>query len=55
MKEDLGKKNIEGLECTGSQQTITIPAGEVGNERPISIVTETWYYPRSSRRAVFHY
>jgi hypothetical protein len=45
VKEDLGKRNIEGLECNGTQQTITIPAGEVGNERPISIVTETWYSP----------
>jgi len=45
VKEDLGKRTIEGLECTGTQQTITIPAGQVGNERPISIVTETWYSP----------
>lgn len=45
VKEDLGKRTIEGVECTGTQQTITIPAGEVGNERPIQIVTETWYAP----------
>lgn len=45
VKEDLGKRTIEGVECTGTQQTTTIPAGEVGNERPISIVTETWYAP----------
>ena len=45
VKEDLGKRTIEGMECTGTQQTTTIPAGEVGNERPISIVTETWYAP----------
>jgi hypothetical protein len=45
VKEDLGKKMIEGMECTGTQQTTTIPAGEVGNERPIAIVTETWYSP----------
>jgi hypothetical protein len=45
VKEDLGKRTIEGVECTGTQQTITIPVGEVGNERPISIVTETWYAP----------
>jgi hypothetical protein len=45
VKEELGKKVIEGVECTGTQQTITIPVGEVGNERPISIVTETWYSP----------
>ena len=45
VQEDLGKKVIEGVECTGKQQTITIPAGAVGNERPISIVTETWTSP----------
>jgi hypothetical protein len=41
-QEDLGKRVIEGVECTGKQQTITIPVGSIGNERPISIVTETW-------------
>jgi hypothetical protein len=45
VKEDLGKRSVEGVECTGTQQTITIPAGEVGNERPIQIVTETWFAP----------
>jgi hypothetical protein len=45
VKEDLGKRTVEGVECTGTLQTITIPAGEVGNERPIQIVTETWFAP----------
>jgi len=45
VKEDLGKRTIEGVECTGTQQTITIPANQVGNERPLAIVTETWYAP----------
>lgn len=44
-KEDLGTRNIEGVDCNGTRQTITIPAGAVGNEKPISIVTETWYSP----------
>ena len=48
-KEDLGSKNIEGVDCTGTRQTITIPAGEMGNEKPIAIVTETWYSPGSKR------
>src|SRR5579872_3486110 len=30
-REDLGKKTIEGLECTGSRTTLTIPAGRIGN------------------------
>jgi len=39
------KRTIQGLECTGTKKTSTIPAGKVGNERPITIVTETWYAP----------
>src|ERR1043166_9152572 len=43
VKEDLGKQNIEGVEAQGTRVTITIPAGEIGNERPIEIVNERWY------------
>ena len=43
VKEDLGKQNIEGVEAQGTRVTITIPAGEIGNERPIQIVNERWY------------
>jgi hypothetical protein len=45
VNEDLGAKNIEGVDCNGTRKTITIPASEVGNEKPISIVTETWFAP----------
>ncbi len=44
-KEDLGTRNIEGVDCNGTRQTITIPVGAVGNEKPISIVTEIWFAP----------
>lgn len=44
-RQDLGSKTIEGILCKGTEQTITIPAGQIGNERPISIVTDTWYAP----------
>jgi hypothetical protein len=43
--DPLGAKNIQGVSCIGKRQTITIPAGQVGNERPIAIVTETWFSP----------
>jgi len=46
--EDLGVRNVEGVDCNGTKRTITIPAGSVGNEKPISIVTETWYAPSIS-------
>ena len=45
VKQDLGKQIIEGVEAEGSRTTITIPAGEIGNERPIEIVSEQWYSP----------
>jgi hypothetical protein len=44
-KEDLGKQLIEGVEAEGTRTTITIPAGEIGNERAIEIVSERWYSP----------
>ena len=45
VKENLGKQNIEGVEAEGTRTTVTIPAGEIGNERPIEIVSERWYSP----------
>lgn len=41
--EDLGTQVMEGLSVQGKRITHTIPAGQVGNERAISSVTETWY------------
>jgi hypothetical protein len=42
-KEPLGKQSIEGVDCVGTKETATIPAGSVGNERAIETVTERWY------------
>lgn len=43
--EDLGTQNIEGVSVNGKRTTVTIPAGQIGNDQPINIVTETWYSP----------
>ncbi len=43
--ESLGKQTIEGVEAEGKRITTTMPAGAIGNERPIEMVTETWYSP----------
>ncbi|HEY6388935.1 MAG TPA: hypothetical protein VIX91_24930 [Candidatus Acidoferrum sp.] len=43
--EDLGTQTMEGLLVSGVRTTRTIPAGEIGNEKPISIVTEVWTSP----------
>jgi len=42
-KEPLGKQTVEGVEAEGTRMTTTIAAGEVGNEQPIYIVSESWY------------
>lgn len=43
--EDLGSQTMEGVYVTGVRTTRTIPAGQIGNEKPISIVTEVWTSP----------
>jgi hypothetical protein len=43
--EDLGSQLIEGVRANGTRSTVTIPAGEMGNERPIVSVTERWFSP----------
>ncbi len=45
VKESLGKQTIEGVEAEGTRTTITFPAGAIGNERPINLVSERWYSP----------
>lgn len=45
VKEDLGTKNVEGVNAQGSRSTETIPAGQIGNQFPIKIVDEVWYSP----------
>jgi hypothetical protein len=41
--EQLGNKVIEGVPVTGTRTKITIPAGQVGNEKAIEITDERWY------------
>jgi len=43
--ESLGQQMIEGVLCEGKRTSITIPAGAIGNERPIVSVSERWYSP----------
>jgi hypothetical protein len=41
--ESLGTQTIEGVNAEGTRTARTIPAGEMGNEKPITIVSERWY------------
>jgi hypothetical protein len=44
-QESLGTQLIEGVQAEGTRTTHTIPAGTIGNERPIQIVSERWFSP----------
>jgi hypothetical protein len=41
----LGSKAFDGVRADGTRTTWTIPAGRIGNEKPIEIVSERWYSP----------
>ncbi len=42
-KEDLGTQTIAGVSAQGTRYTRIIPAGQIGNEKPVTIVSEHWY------------
>ena len=44
-KEQLGTQTVNGYQAEGVRVTRTIPAGAMGNENPITVVTERWYSP----------
>lgn len=44
-RESLGTQMIEGVMAEGTRVTYTIPAGKIGNDRPIVTVSERWYSP----------
>jgi hypothetical protein len=39
----LGTQVIAGFEAQGTRTSVTIPAGQIGNQNPLQIVTERWY------------
>jgi len=41
--EFLGSKTIEGIVTNGTRTTFEIPAGQIGNDKPIAVVTEKWF------------
>jgi hypothetical protein len=41
----LGTKEIEGVRVEGTETTVTIRAGAMGNRLPIRLVSERWYSP----------
>jgi hypothetical protein len=45
VKESIGTQTINGISVQGTRFTRTIPAGQIGNDKPLSIVREEWYSP----------
>lgn len=41
--ESLGTKILEGVTVEGTRTTIEIPVGQIGNDKPIQVVTEKWF------------
>lgn len=44
-KDDLGTQTISGVTAQGTRYTRIIPAGQIGNANPITVVNEQWYSP----------
>ncbi|HVS87577.1 MAG TPA: hypothetical protein VHF01_05090 [Candidatus Acidoferrum sp.] len=44
-KESLGTQTINGVSAEGTRVTRTIWAGEIGNDKPIQVISERWYSP----------
>jgi hypothetical protein len=42
-KEDLGEQTMEGVVARGTRTTTVIAAGSIGNDQPITIVSEQWF------------
>jgi hypothetical protein len=42
VEESLGTQKLEGLTAIGRRTRSVIPAGQVGNDRPIEITDEKW-------------
>jgi len=43
--QTLGKETIAGISAEGTRTSVEIPAGAIGNERPIELVNERWFSP----------
>jgi hypothetical protein len=44
-KESLGTQTINGVVAEGTRTTRIIPAGQIGNDKALQIVSERWYSP----------
>jgi hypothetical protein len=42
LKERMGLQPVNGVQARGERLTITIPKGDIGNDRELKVVTERW-------------
>jgi hypothetical protein len=42
-REDLGEQVVEGVVAKGTRTTTVVPAGAIGNEQPITTISEQWF------------
>lgn len=43
--KSLGTRDFDGVKAEGTMTSHTIPAGEIGNEKPIVVTSERWFSP----------
>ena len=44
-EESLGQKMIDGLLADGKRVTTVLPVGSIGNQQPITVLSEQWFAP----------
>lgn len=44
-RENLGTNTFEGFNVTGTRYSTTMPAGTIGNDKPITTTSERWFSP----------
>ena len=44
-EESLGQKMIDGVPADGKRVTTVLPAGSIGNQQPITVLSEQWFAP----------
>ena len=42
-EESLGTKTLDGVSIEGTRITFEIPAGQIGNEKPMQVIDERWF------------
>ena len=43
--ESIGQKLIDGVPADGTRKSVVFPAGAIGNQQPITVMSEQWFSP----------